>query len=139
MYMIWYLLHEKSRPKLLLSNRSSLPHLLHVLTISINGGFLFLNFYFVLFYFILFHSGFLSTNNDSLFLSLLLYKIIDIAYCIFMVLISLKVCLIVLFGILNFSFKIFIEGMCVVALANVVMTINDSTFHPLLAMLSISS
>ena len=38
------------------------------------------------------------------------------------------------FGILNFSSKIFIEGMCVVALAPAVMTINDSTFHPLLVM-----
>ena len=37
-------------------------------------------------------------------------------------------------GILNFSFKIFIEGMCVVALAPAVMTINGFTFHPLLVM-----
>ena len=33
------------------------------------------------------------------------------------------------FGILNFSSKIFIEGMCVVALVHVVMTTNGSTFH----------
>ena len=51
-----------------------------------------------------------------------------------MVLISMKVCLIVSFGILNFSSKIFIEGVCVVALAPVVMTISGSTFHPLLVM-----
>ena len=67
-----------------------------------------------------------------------MYRIIDIACCIAMVLISLKVCLIVFSGILNFCSKIFIEGMCVVALALAVMTINDSTFHPLLVMLSIS-
>ena len=67
-----------------------------------------------------------------------MYRIIDIACCIAMVLISLKVCLIGCSGILNFSSKIFIEGMCVNALAPAVMTINDSTFHPLLVMLSIS-
>ena len=54
------------------------------------------------------------------------------------VLISMKVCLIVSLGILNFSSKVFIEGVCVVALAPVVMTISGSTFHPLLVMLSIS-
>ena len=47
-------------------------------------------------------------------------RIIDIACCIAMVLISLKICLIVFFGILNFFSKIFIEEMCVVALASVV-------------------
>ena len=55
-----------------------------------------------------------------------------------MVLISMKVSLIVFFGILNFSSKFFIEGVCVVALAPAVMTINGSTFHSLLVMLSIS-
>ena len=40
-------------------------------------------------------------------------------------------------SILNFSSKIFIEGMCVVALALALMTISGSTFHPLLVMLSI--
>ena len=68
----------------------------------------------------------------------LLCRIIDIACCIAMVLISLKVCLIVFSSLLNFSSKIFIEGMCVVALAHAVMTINGSTFHPLLVMLSMS-
>ena len=72
-----------------------------------------------------------------MFSSLLLYRIIDIAHFA-MVLISLKVCLIVFPGIFNFSFKIFIEGMCVVTLAPTVMTINGSTFHPLLMMLFIS-
>ena len=55
-----------------------------------------------------------------------------------MVLMSMKVCLIVSLGILNFSSKIFIDGVCVVALAPVVMTISGSTFHLLLVMLSIS-
>ena len=73
-----------------------------------------------------------------MFSSLLLCRIIDIAYCIAMMLISLKVCLIVFSGILNFSSKIFIEEMCVVALGLALMTINGSTFHPLLVMLSIS-
>ena len=44
-----------------------------------------------------------------------------------------------LLGILNFSFIIFIEGMCVVALAySTMITINDSMFHPLLVILSIN-
>ena len=55
-----------------------------------------------------------------------------------MVLISMKVCFIVSFGILNFSSKILIEGVCVVALAPAVMTISGSIFHPMLVMLSIS-
>ena len=49
-----------------------------------------------------------------------------------------KGCLIVFSLILNFSSKIFIERMCVVASAPAVMTINGSTFHPLLVILSIS-
>ena len=73
-----------------------------------------------------------------MFSSLFLCRIIDKACCIAIVLISVKVCLIVFSGILNFSSKIFIEGMWVVALAPVVMTISGSTFHPLLVMLFIS-
>ena len=49
---------------------------------------------FVLFY-IMFYVGFLSTRSGSLFSSLLLCGIIDIACCIAMMLISLKVRLIV--------------------------------------------
>ena len=60
------------------------------------------------------------------------------ACCIAMVLISMKVCFKVSFGILNFSSSILIEGVCVVALAPAVMTISGSTFHPILVMLSIS-
>ena len=78
--------------------------------------------------------GYLSIGSGSLFSSCLLCRIIDIACCIAMVLISLKIFLMVSSGILNFSSKIFIEGMCVVVLAPAVMTINGSTFHPLLVM-----
>ena len=60
---------------------------------------------------VLFYGGFLSTDNGSLFFSLLLCRIIDIACCMAMVLISLKICQIIFSGILNFSSKIFIEGM----------------------------
>ena len=76
--------------------------------------------------------------RGSLFSNLLLCRIIDIACCIAMVLISMKVCLIVSFGILNFSSKILIEGVCVVALAPAMMMISGLTFHLLLMMLSIS-
>ena len=93
---------------------------------------------FQIFCFVFIYFGFLSTSSGSLFSSLLLCRIIDIACCIAMVLISVKVCLIVFSGILNFSSKIFIEAMCVVALAHVVMTINGSTLRLLLVMLSIS-
>ena len=73
-----------------------------------------------------------------MFSSFLLCRIIDIACCFAMVLISLKVCLIVFNDIFSFSPKIFIDGMCVVALVLVVMTINGCTFYPLLVMFSIS-
>ena len=89
----------------------------------------FQSFFFVL---ISFYVGFLSTDSGSLFSSLLLCRIIDIACCIAMVLISLKVSPIVSSGILKFSSKIFIEEMCVVALK------PGSTFHPLLVLLFIS-
>ena len=55
------------------------------------------NFQFFLFVLILFYVRFLSTGSGSLFSSLLLCRIIDIACCIAMVLISLKVCVIVFF------------------------------------------
>ena len=72
------------------------------------------------------------------FLIFFLCRIIDIACYIAMVLMSMKVCLIVSLGILSFSSKKFIEGVCVVALAPAVMTTSGSTFHPLLVMLSIN-
>ena len=96
------------------------------------------NFQSFCFVLILFYVGFLSTDSGSLFSSLLLCRILNIACCIAIVLISLKVCLIVFSSILSFFSKIFIEGMCVVSLAPTVMIINGFTFHPLLVMLSIS-
>ena len=74
-------------------------------------NFKFLNFF--CFDLVLFYIGFLFTDSGSLFSSLLLCRIVDITCCTAMVLISLKVYLIVFFGILNFSSKIFIKGMCV--------------------------
>src|SRR5665213_2102721 len=62
----------------------------------------------------------------------------DMAYCIAMVLIFLKVFLMVAMGILSLCSRIFIDGMWVVARAPAVMTISGSIFHPLMAMLSIS-
>ncbi len=60
------------------------------------------------------------------------------AYCMAMLLMFLKVFLMVGIGILNWSSSIFMDGICVVALAPAVMTIRGSIFHPLAAMLSIS-
>ena len=55
------------------------------------------------------------------------------------ILISLKVFSMDFLGISNFSLIIFIDGMYVDALSSpAVMTINGSTFHPLLVILSIS-
>ena len=45
--------------------------------------------------------------------------------------ISLKVFLIACSGILNFVSRIFIDGMCDVALAHAVITISGSIFQPL--------
>ena len=47
-----------------------------------------------------------------------------------MVLISLNVCLIVVFGSLIFVSRISIEEVCVVPLTPVVMTMSGSTFQP---------
>ena len=69
----------------------------------------------------------------------LLCKIIDIAWCVAMVLISLKVFLTDDSRILNFALIIFIEGMWNVALAPTVITISGSTFHSLFLMLFISA
>ena len=73
-----------------------------------------------------------------LFSILLVWKRIDPACCIAMVFISLKVCLIDVYGSLNFVSRSFIDGACVVPLPLVVMTIRGSTFQPLLLMLLIS-
>ena len=60
------------------------------------------------------------------------------AYCMAIVFMFLKVCLMDAIGILNLSASIFIDGMCVAALAPAVITMSGSIFQPLAAMLSIS-
>ena len=70
----------------------------------------------------------MSTNSGSLFSIILLFKII--AWCITVVFILPKVCLMAL--------MIFIKKMCVVALAPTIMTISDSTFYPLLVIFSLN-
>jgi hypothetical protein len=62
----------------------------------------------------------------------------DMAYCIAMVLMFLKVFRMDVIGILNLSSNSFIDGMCVAALAPVVITISWSIFQPRAAMLSIN-
>ena len=75
----------------------------------------------------------MSFNSGSLFSIFLLCKIIDIVYCIKMVFILLKECLMAFLRILKFSSMIFIERMCMNALAAItIMTISSFTFHPLL-------
>ena len=58
----------------------------------------------------------MSICSDSLFSILLLCKIIDIACCVAIVFILLKVHLMACLRILNFSSMDFIEGMYMVAL-----------------------
>ena len=62
----------------------------------------------------------------------------DIVCCMAMVFISLNVRFIAVLGMLSLSFRLFIQGMCVVALAPAVITISESTFQPLLMKSSIS-
>jgi hypothetical protein len=60
------------------------------------------------------------------------------ANCMAIVFMFLKVCLMNAIGILNLSSSSLIDGMCVVALAPVVITMSGSVFQPLEAMFSIS-
>ena len=86
------------------------------------------------FYLILFYSydygGSNVSGNDWCFCILLFWKTIDMAYCMAMVFMFLKVFLTVGMDILKLSLSSFIDGMCVVALALAVMTIRGWTFHP---------
>ena len=59
------------------------------------------------------------------------------AYCMAMVFIFLKVFRMADIGNLNLSSSIFIDGVCVAALAPAVITMSGSTFQPLAIMLSI--
>jgi hypothetical protein len=78
-------------------------------------------------------------GSGSLFSILLLCRIMDIAYSMAITLISSNVCLMFILGILNIISIVFIEGVCVAALAPAVMTISGSTFQPLLIIFSINS
>ena len=80
----------------------------------------------------------MSVGSGSLYSIIYLCRIMDMAYCMAMTLISSNVCLMFILGILNMISIFFIEGVCVVALAPAVMTINESTSHPLLIILFIS-
>ena len=57
----------------------------------------------------------MSINSGLLISTLFLCRIIDIAWCVAMVLILLKICLMASSRILNFSSIVFIEDMCKVA------------------------
>ena len=61
------------------------------------------------------------------------------AYCMAMVFMFLKVCRMEAIGILNLSSSIFIDGMCVAALAPAVITMSGSIFQPLAAIFSINA
>ena len=61
----------------------------------------------------------------------------DIAYCMAMVLMFLKVLRMAGIGSLNLSSSIFIDGMCVAALAPAVITMSGSIFQPRATMFSI--
>jgi hypothetical protein len=79
-----------------------------------------------------------SVGSGSLFSILLLCRIMDIAYCMAITLISSNVCLMFILGILNIISILFIEGVCVAAQAPAVMTISGFAFQPLLIIFSIN-
>jgi hypothetical protein len=60
------------------------------------------------------------------------------AYCMAIVFMFLKVCLMDAMGILNLSSSICIDGMCAAALAHAMITISGSIFQPFAALFSIS-
>ena len=80
----------------------------------------------------------MSLGSGSLFSILLLRRIMDRACCMAMTLISSNVYLMLSLGILNVVSILSIERMCVAALAHAMMTISESTFHPLLIKLFIN-
>ena len=63
-----------------------------------------------------------------------LCRIIDPACCMAILFISLNVCLMVDSGSSNFVSRSFTDGVCVVPLAHIAMTMSGSTFHPKLLM-----
>ena len=80
----------------------------------------------------------MSIGSGLLFSILPLCKILDIICCMAMTLITSNVYLMLSLGILRVVIILTIEGICVAALAPVVMTTSRSTFQPLLTTLSIS-
>ena len=81
---------------------------------------------------------FYSAGIGWLFSIRLLCRRIDAAYCIAIVFIVLKVCLMEVSQRLNFVSSCFIEGACVVPLTPAVMTMSGSTFQPCWMILSIN-
>ena len=79
-----------------------------------------------------YYVGCVFVGSGLLFFILRLCRIMDMAYCMAMTLISSNVCLMFIWGILNMISIFFIERVCVAALALTVMTISGSTFHSLL-------
>jgi len=60
---------------------------------------------------------------------------IECTYCVAIMLICLNIFLIFMIGSLSIASSLFIDGMCVVALAPVTKTMSGATFHPLAMML----
>ena len=63
---------------------------------------------------------------------------IECAYYVAIMLICLNVLLIFIIGSLSIVSNLFIDGMCVVALAPMTNTMSGATFHPLVMMLLMS-
>ena len=66
------------------------------------------------------------------------YGSLECAYCVTIMLICLKVLLIFIIESLLLVSKLFINGMCVVALAPATKTMSGAMFHPLVVMLLMS-
>ena len=84
------------------------------------------------------YGSFLSIGRGSLFSILLSCRIMNMAYCIAMTLISSNVYMMLSLGILDGVSRLSIKGVCVDARAPTVMSNSGSTFHSLLIILSIS-
>ena len=72
------------------------------------------------------------------FSSLCLWTSIECAYCEAIMFICLNVIFIFAMGIFSFVSKLFIDGICFVALALATRTISGVTFHPLVVILLMS-
>jgi hypothetical protein len=69
------------------------------------------------------------------FYSLCLWTSTECAYYVTIMLSCLNVLLIFMIGNLSIFSSLFIDGMCVVALAPAIIIISEATFHPLVMML----